>query len=77
MNIKHLQTTIDEVANELYPEVPEVSKLCQAIIIWERDNISVATPRYKAPFANLLKGVERRWQERLNKEKESGQNEVY
>ena len=68
MDIKHLQKTIDQIAERLYPDVPEVAKLCQAIIIWERDNASVSTPRYKAPFNKLLKGVEKRWQERLNKE---------
>ena len=70
MNIKYLQKTIDEVAQRLYPDVPEVAKLCKAIIIWERDNASVTTPRYKNPYMNLLKGVERRMQDRFNKEKE-------
>ena len=69
MNIKHLQITIDEVAERLYPDVPEVARLCQVIIIWERENSSVATPRYKAPFNTFLKGVEKRWQARLNREK--------
>jgi hypothetical protein len=73
MNIEHLRSTIEEVAQRLYPDVPEVAKLCQAIIIWERDYASVTTPRYKGPYMNLLKDVEKRWQERLALEKQGEQ----
>ena len=72
MDIKPLLETMGEVANELYPQVHEVAKLCQAIIVWETQNASVSTPRYKDPYMKLLKGVERRWEERLAKEKETG-----
>jgi hypothetical protein len=67
MNIQHLLETVEEIANELYPDVPEVAKLCQAIIVWERDNMSVKTPQYKDSYQKLLKGVEKRWQSRLSK----------
>ena len=68
MNIKHLIDTIHEVSNKLYPEVPEISKLCEALIIWERDYASIKTPRYKEPYTKILKGVEKRWAERIANE---------
>lgn len=68
MNIKHLIDTIHEVSDKLYPEVPEISKLCAALITWERDHASVQTPRYKEPYTRILKGVEKRWAERIAKE---------
>jgi hypothetical protein len=70
MNIQHLIEAIDEIAERLYPETPELAKLCQAVIIWERDNMSVTTPHYKDSYLRLLKGVEKRWQARLNQKKE-------
>ena len=72
MNIQHLIETIDEVAQRLYPDIPELPKLCQAVIIWERDNMSVTVPHYKDSYMRFLKGVEKRWQARLNEKKEEG-----
>lgn len=68
MDINSLLDTIDEVSKRLYPETPEVAKLCQALLEWERSNISVAVPRYKDPYKKLLSGVENRWGSRLVKE---------
>ena len=68
MDIKSLLDTIDEVSQRLYPETPEVAKLCQALLEWERANISVTVPRYKDPYKKLLSGVEKRWRTRLVKE---------
>jgi hypothetical protein len=68
MDIESLLETITEVSEELYPDVPEVAKLCQAIMIWERKNISVALPHYKEPLARLIKGVEDRMRKRLTSE---------
>ena len=68
MNIKHLVDTIHEVSGKLYPDVPEIAKLCEILITWERDYASVKTPRYKEPYAKILKGVEKRWTERIAKE---------
>lgn len=69
MDIQGLVKTIDEVSRTFYPEVPEIAKLCEAIIRWERDNASILTPRYKEPFNTFLKGVGKRWQDRLEREK--------
>ena len=68
MNIKHLVDTIHEVSAKFYPEVPEISKLCEALIIWERDCASVKTPSYKEPYTSILKGIEKRWAIRIAKE---------
>ena len=68
MDIKYLLDTIEDVSKKLYPETPEVAKLCQALMEWERANISVTVPRYKDPYKKLLAGVEKRWRARLVKE---------
>lgn len=65
MDIESLLKTIKEVSEKLYPETPEVAKLCHAVMIWERSHISVAIPHYKDPFIRLLKGVEERLEKRL------------
>lgn len=70
MDIESLLKTIEEISKKLYPDVPEVAKLCYAVMVWERLNISVATPHYKEPFARFLKGVEDRLQKRLAQEKQ-------
>jgi hypothetical protein len=68
LNIKHLLDTIDEVSSKIYPEMPEISNLCKVLIMWERDYASLKTPRYKEPYQTFLKGVEKRWAERIAKE---------
>lgn len=65
MNIKNLNETIDEVSKKLFPDDPEVAKLCQDIIDWERDNASTKVPRYKEPYLYMLKRIEKRWSEKL------------
>jgi len=65
-DIKSLLDTVEDVSIRRYPETPEVTKLCQAIIMWERKNISITVPRYKEPYYNLLKGVEKRWRDRID-----------
>jgi hypothetical protein len=74
MDIESLLSTIEEVSEELYPDVPEVAKLCEAIMRWERSHISVATPRYKEPYLRFLKGVEKRYQARLAQEERGGES---
>lgn len=65
MDIDSLLETIREVATSEYPETPEVAKLCEAIMKWERLHISVSNPQYKEKLTYLLKGVEKRLQERI------------
>ena len=69
MNIESLLDTIKEVSVKLFPETPEVEKLCEIIIKWERDNSSLAIPRYKEPMAFFLKEVEKRWSKRIHEHK--------
>jgi len=69
-DIKSHLKTIEEVSNRLYPNIPEVAKLCQLIMVWERLNISQVTPRYKEPYEKFLKGVEDRLKKRLAQEKQ-------
>jgi hypothetical protein len=73
MDIESLLKTIEEVSQKLYPDTPEVAKLCLAVMVWERLHVSVAIPHYKEPFARLLKGVEDRLQKRLAQEKQGGE----
>jgi len=42
MNLAEIIKNIQRVTQELYPSEPEVSKLCEALITWERGNISKA-----------------------------------
>jgi hypothetical protein len=68
-DIKSHLKTIEEISNRLYPDIPELAKLCQALMIWERLHMSYVTPRYKEPYETILKGVEDRLQKRLAREK--------
>ena len=67
-DIKSHLKTIEEISNRLYPDYPEVAKLCHAIMIWERLHMSYVTPRYKEPYETILKGVEGRLRKRLAQE---------
>lgn len=68
-DIKSHLKTIEEISDRLYPDTPEVAKLCQAIMIWERLHMSKVTPRYKEPYETILKFVAERLQKRFAQEK--------
>jgi len=54
MNLDEIIKSIKHIAGELYPGEPEVSKLCQELIQYERENISKATHRYKEHYRRHL-----------------------
>lgn len=68
-DIKSHLKIIDEISKRLFPDYPEVAKLCQVIMIWERLHMSYITPRYKEPYEKIIKGVADRLQRRLELEK--------
>jgi len=70
MNVKEVLESIEEISGARFPDFPEISELCKHVIMWERDNLSVTTPRYKEPYTKFLKTVERRWGGRINTSKE-------
>ncbi|MFZ0929709.1 MAG: hypothetical protein WAN11_13975 [Syntrophobacteraceae bacterium] len=60
MNLDEIIKNIQRVADELYPGEPEVFKLCETLITWERENISKATPRYKEQYKRTLDDAAKR-----------------
>jgi hypothetical protein len=66
MNLKSLLETIEKQSQNLFPEVENLSGLCHGLLLWERDNASIKTPRYKEPYLKMLKYVEKRWREKLS-----------
>jgi hypothetical protein len=63
MNLDEIIKNIQTVASELYPGEPEVAKLCEALITWERGKISKATTQYKEPYRKILEGFAKKMME--------------
>lgn len=56
MNLDEIIRNIRSIADEQHPGEPEVAKLCEDLITWERSNITKVTTRYKEQYRKTLEG---------------------